>query len=144
MVAFCRPLAVTIYAFVEWQRSGTFNPSRKLLLNSEDRYTPDFFTPDAWNCQLEDYIPSDVESTRLQNLCVEGTAARTMTLAITVLSVFVLYGVVWRTYRRYQAAQSTPSSIPLGRPMTMRSTISDQGTVYGDEKHEKAYGKNNL
>ncbi|KAF2429866.1 hypothetical protein EJ08DRAFT_262443 [Tothia fuscella] len=101
VVAFLRPLAATIYSFTDWSRSGTFNPAAHFALTPGDQYLSDFFTPDAWNCQLEDYINTAGTSSRLENLCREGTAARTMTLGLTVLSAVVLYGVVWRTYRRH-------------------------------------------
>lgn len=96
----------------------------------------DFFTPDAWNCQLEDYINDDNTSSRLENLCREGTGARTITLGITVLSAVVLYGVVWRTFRRHRAARSAALLVPhtsLERSMTMKSTASDEKTVVGED-----------
>jgi hypothetical protein len=108
-----------------------------LLLGTGNRYTPDFFTPDAWNCQLEDYIVSPAESSRLENLCVEGTAARTMSLALTVLSAVVLYGVLWRTYRRHQAAQNPPSRKALHIANSVRSIASDERTVIANEVSEK-------
>jgi heme/copper-type cytochrome/quinol oxidase subunit 2 len=141
VVAFLRPLAATIYSYVQWERSGTFNPSTNLTLSSGYRYTADFFTPDAWNCQLEDYVASKSKSTRMENLCLEGTAARTMILAITVLGAIVLYGVAWRTYRRHQATQNSPKPVPCERELTVRSTTSDERTVIGDEKSEKVYEK---
>jgi hypothetical protein len=96
----------------------------------------DFFTPDAWNCQLEDYINDDNTSSRLENLCREGTGARTITLGITILSAVVLYGVVWRTYQRHQATRSAALLVPqsgLERSMTMKSTASDEMTVVGED-----------
>jgi len=105
VVAFTRSLAATIYSWFDWSASGTFDPSQDLTLSSTERYTPDFFTPDAWNCQLEDYIVSNTESNYLENLCREGTAARTMTLALCVLSAVVLYSVVYRTYKRRKVAR---------------------------------------
>lgn len=136
VVAFCRPLAATIYAFTDWSRSGTFNPAANFQVTPGDRYMDDFFTPDAWNCQLEDYINDENTSSRLENLCREGTGARTITLGITVLSAVVLYGVVWRTFRRHQATKSAALLIPqanLQRTMTMKSTASDERTVFGEE-----------
>jgi len=135
--AFCRALAATIYSWYDWAASGTFNPSSSLRLNAARRYKRDFFTPDAWNCQLEDYIPSDAEMNKLENLCREGTAARTMTLALTILAALVLYSVVYRTYRRRQAARApTPVAIyERGSHVRAASRMSDARTVVAEEKH---------
>jgi peptidoglycan/LPS O-acetylase OafA/YrhL len=90
---------------------------------------------------LEDYIPSEVESSRLENLCREGSAARTVTLALSVLAAVVLYGVVWRTFRRHQAKQVLPSRAALQRVMRKRSTASDERTVVEDEMGEEKVEK---
>merc|ERR1711981_1438749 len=130
--AFCRSLAATIYAFQEWAASGTFTPQEFLPLNSNNRYTKDFFTVDAWTCQYEDYVLDNAKETRLENLCREGTAARTVTLAVCVLYLFVLYGVLYRAYRRRAGAKRNAqfrgfeSAAGTG---TMRSNISQAHTV---------------
>jgi hypothetical protein len=77
------------------------------------------------------------EASRLENLCVEGTASRTMSLALTVLGAVVLYGVVWRTYRRHQAAQNPPNERVSHSAKSMRSIASDQRTVVEDDVNEK-------
>jgi len=85
----------------------------------------------SWFCQLEDYIPQEGESNYLQNLCVEGTAARTMTLAVVVLSAFVLYGVLYRTYKRRQNARNTGLVTCRER---RQSAMSEAGTTVPEEK----------
>lgn len=133
-LGFFLQLAATIYSFTDWSRSGTFNPADNFALVKGDQYKFDFFTPDAWNCQLEDYIPSYVESNRLETLCTEGTAARTMTLALAVLGAVVLYVTLLRTYRRHK--QTQPSPAVLERNLTSRSGVSlDERTIVGDEKY---------
>ena len=135
--AFCRSLAATIYAFQEWSASGTFTPQEFLPLNSNNRYTKDFFTPDAWTCQYEDYVLDNAKETRLENLCREGTAARTVTLAVCVLYLFVLYGVLYRAYRRRTVARRNAQFRGFESAMagngntngTMRSNISQAHTV---------------
>merc|ERR1711881_593500 len=130
--AFCRSLAATIYAFQEWAASGTFTPQEFLPLNANNRYDKDFFTVDAWTCQYEDYVLDNAKETRLENLCREGTAARTVTLAVCVLYLFVLYGVLYRAYRRRAGAKRNAqfrgfeSAAGTG---TMRSNISQAHTV---------------
>jgi hypothetical protein len=138
--AFCRSLAATIYAFQEWSASGTFTPQEFLPLNSENRYTRDFFTPDAWTCQYEDYVLDNARENRLENLCREGTAARTVTLAICVLYAFVLYGIVYRAYRRRSSAQRSSQfrgfdSAP--ETGTMRSNISQARTMVTESTEPK-------
>merc|ERR1711981_92324 len=130
--AFCRSLAATIYAFQEWAASGTFTPQEFLPLNANNRSDKDFFTVDAWTCQYEDYVLDNAKETRLENLCREGTAARTVTLAVCVLYLFVLYGVLYRAYRRRAGAKRNAqfrgfeSAAGTG---TMRSNISQAHTV---------------
>lgn len=85
-------------------------------------------------CQLEDYIPMESESDYLEDLCREGTGARTITLAVAVLSSFVLYGVIYRTYQRSkQAKASGPVTYEPQRAQSVMSTAST--IVVGDEKH---------
>merc|ERR1711981_345579 len=130
--AFCRSLAATIYAFQERAASGTFTPQEFLPLNANNRYDKDFFTVDAWTCQYEDYVLDNAKETRLENLCREGTAARTVTLAVCVLYLFVLYGVLYRAYRRRAGAKRNAqfrgfeSAAGTG---PMRSNISQAHTV---------------
>lgn len=76
----------------------------------------------------------EAESNYLEDLCREGTGARTISLAVAVLSAFVLYGVLYRTHRRSQQAKAHgPVSYQLPRT---QSVMSDARTmVAGDEKH---------
>lgn len=83
-------------------------------------------------CQLEDYIPLQTESNYLEDLCQEGTAARTMSLAVAVLSAFVLYGVLYRTYRR---SQTEKGSGPIAYQPRAYSVMSEARTVVVDENH---------
>jgi hypothetical protein len=46
---FCISAAAAIYAWVDWSASGKFVPASNLNLDSKDRYTDDFFTPDRYN-----------------------------------------------------------------------------------------------
>ncbi|KIW01367.1 hypothetical protein, variant [Verruconis gallopava] len=137
--ALCRSLAATIYAFHEWAASGTFTPQEYLPLTSNDRYDRDFFTPDAWNCQYEDYVLQNSEQNRLQNLCQEGTAARTVTLAVCVLYAFVAYGVIYRAYKRRQNAKRSVQfrGFEGGGSGTMRSYMSDAQTVVAEGSEPK-------
>lgn len=76
----------------------------------------------------------EAESNYLEDLCREGTGARTISLAVAVLSAFVLYGVLYRTHRRSQNAKA-PGPISYHPPRT-QSVMSDARTmVAGDEKH---------
>jgi len=45
--AFCLSLATTIYSWWDWSASGTFDPSRQLDLDTNEKYIDNFFTPDA-------------------------------------------------------------------------------------------------
>jgi hypothetical protein len=107
-------------------------------LTSDFRYKKDFFTPDAWNCQYEDYVVKNSKAKKLENLCQEGTAARTVTLAVAVLYAFVLYGVVYRAYRRSQSAQRTRQFKGFDGSYTMRSQMSEARTVVGESTEPKA------
>ncbi len=109
-------------------------------MTSDFRYKKDFFTPDAWNCQYEDYVVTTSEQNRLQNLCEEGTAARTVTLAAAVMYAFVLYGVVYRAYRRRQSAQRTRQFRGFDGSYTMRSQMSEALTVVGESAEPKTEG----
>ncbi|QDS67587.1 hypothetical protein FKW77_003661 [Venturia effusa] len=148
---FCISIATAIYAWVDWSASGTFDPSSNLNLNSRSRYVDNFFTPDRYGdadqsnsqdtnsliysffCQLEDYISLEAKSDYLEDLCREGTGARTISLAVAVLSAFVLYGVLYRTYRRSQRAKA-PGAIPYP-PSRPQSALSDARTIVAsDEK----------
>ncbi|KAE9962661.1 hypothetical protein BLS_010162 [Venturia inaequalis] len=131
---FCISTAAAIYAWVDWSASGSFDPSSNLNLDANARYVDNFFTPDSFFCQLEDYIPMESESDYLEDLCREGTGARTITLAVAVLSSFVLYGVIYRTYQRSkQAKASGPVTYEPQRAQSVMSTAST--IVVGDEKH---------
>jgi len=139
--AFCRSLAATVYAFQEWAASGTFTPQEFLPLNEQThKYTKDFFTPDAWTCQYEDYVLADGTEERLENLCREGTAARTVTLALCVLYAFVLYGVLYRAWRRRSSAQRNARFRDFDGAQsgssTMRSNISQAHTVVASPEHK--------
>lgn len=142
LFAFFRSLAATIYAFQEWAASGTFTPQEFLPLTSSNKYDRDFFTPDAWTCQYEDYVLDNAKENRLENLCREGTAARTVTLAVCVLYAFVLYGVIYRAYRRRSGARRSAhfrgfESANAGGSGTMRSNISQAQTVVQDAPEHK-------
>lgn len=68
----------------------------------------------------------------MEDLCREGTAARTMSLAVAVLSAFVLYGVLYRTYRRSQKARAPG---PVFYEPRAQSVMSEARTMVPDEKH---------
>jgi hypothetical protein len=55
-----------------------------------------------------------------------------MSLAVAVLSAFVLYGVLYRTYRRRQKAKAPG---PVSYQPRAQSTMSEARTVVSDEKH---------
>jgi hypothetical protein len=135
--ALCRSLAASTYAFQEWAASGTFTPQEYLPLTSSDRYNKDFFTPDAWNCQYEDYVIKGSEGNKLENLCQGGTAARTVTLAVTVLYAFVLYGILYRAYKRRSNGRRTTQFSGFVGANTMRSHMSEAPTVVGESNEPK-------
>jgi hypothetical protein len=110
-------------------------------LTSSNRYNRNFFTPDAWNCQYEDYVLKNSEENKLENLCQEGTAARTVTLAVAVLYAFVLYGVVYRAYKRKQNAKMTMQFRGFDSANTMRSHMSEAQTVVDESTEPKTAEK---
>lgn len=81
----------------------------------------------------------DAKENRLENLCREGTAARTVTLAVCVLYAFVLWGVCYRAYKRRAVARRSAhfrgfeSANGHGRMETMGSDVSQAHTVVVDE-----------
>jgi hypothetical protein len=135
IISLCRSLAAAVYAFYEWTASGAFNPAGELpLVNG--RYSSDggiFFTPDAWNCQLEDHIPIEAQNNLLEMLCAEGTASRTVALALMVLSSVVLGCILWRAYHRRRRAKSQKD----GRDYrTWQRDDSESKTIPAQEKKD--------
>lgn len=116
-IAFATSLAVAVYA---WQPVMKWNinflkslpvPSAISGAASEKALiyqSPFAFTPETWNCFLAPYAANSATSGRLQGLCQEAHAAKSLTIPIVVFTalLFGLTGYGWWT------ASSTTTAKP--------------------------------
>lgn len=117
--AFAVSLAVAVYAWypvMQWsinflkslpvpaKIAGTAASSDKAITYQ----APFAFTPEFWNCALAPYVADSAESGRLQSLCQEAHAAKSLTIPVVILAA-ALFGLTgWSWWSASSAVSTEP------------------------------------
>ncbi|KAK3057798.1 hypothetical protein LTR09_000873 [Extremus antarcticus] len=116
-VAFAISLAVAVYAWypmMQWNINflKSLPVPAKIAGSASDTsityQAPYPFTPEFWNCALAPYVANPEESGRLQSLCQEAHAAKSLTIPVVILAAAIFGLTGWSWWSASSAARAEP------------------------------------